>query len=76
MSIDGTERRTQRPTDVDKQKRCYSGKKTHTVKNNLLVDVEERLVRYLSGMYEGSVHDKRICDAVSSRLCAVQGYRR
>lgn len=37
-------------------------KKTHTVKNNLIVDVEERLVRYLSGTYAGSVHDKRIGD--------------
>jgi hypothetical protein len=26
------------------------------------VDVEERLVRYLSTTYAGSVHDKRICD--------------
>jgi hypothetical protein len=32
------------------------------VKNNLIVDVEERLVRYLSRTYAGSVHDKRICD--------------
>jgi|RhiMethySRZTD1v2_1073278.scaffolds.fasta_scaffold02865_2 DDE superfamily endonuclease len=32
------------------------------VKNNLIVDVEERLVRYLSRTYPGSVHDKRICD--------------
>ena len=37
-------------------------KKTHTIKNNLIVDVEERLVRYLSGTYAGSMHDKRICD--------------
>jgi hypothetical protein len=34
----------------------------HTVKNNLIVDVEERLVRSLSSTYAGSVHDKRICD--------------
>lgn len=32
------------------------------MKNNLIVDVEERLVRYLSGTYAGSMHDKRICD--------------
>lgn len=32
------------------------------MKNNLIVDVEERRVRYLSGTYAGSVHDKRICD--------------
>ncbi len=36
--------------------------KTHTIKNNLIVDIEDRLVRYLSGTYPGSHHDKRICD--------------
>jgi len=28
----------------------------------LIVDVEERVVRYLSNTYAGSVHNKRICD--------------
>jgi hypothetical protein len=37
-------------------------KKKHTVKNNLIGDVEERLVRYLSETYPGRVHDKRMCD--------------
>ena len=32
------------------------------MKNNLIVDIEERLVRYLSRTYAGRVHDKRICD--------------
>jgi hypothetical protein len=32
------------------------------VKNNLIVDIEERRVRYLSHTYAGRVHDKRICD--------------
>jgi hypothetical protein len=32
------------------------------VKNNLIVDIEERLVRYLSHTFAGRVHDKRICD--------------
>jgi hypothetical protein len=32
------------------------------VKNNLIADVEERLVRYLSETYPGRLHDKRICD--------------
>jgi len=36
------------------------------VQNNLLADVEERLVRYLSRTYAGSVHDKRICDEEAS----------
>ncbi len=61
--IDGTERRTQRPKDQEKQEEQYSGKmKTHTIKNNLIVDIEDRLVCYLSGTHPGSHHDKRICD--------------
>lgn len=37
-------------------------KKKHTVKNNLIGDIEDRLVRYLSETYPGRIHDKRICD--------------
>jgi DDE superfamily endonuclease len=32
------------------------------VKNNLIIDIEERLVRYLSHTFAGRIHDKRICD--------------
>lgn len=63
FSIDGTDRPIQRPKDKDKQKTHYSGKKKrHTVKNNLIVNVEEREVKYMSGTYEGKKHDKKICD--------------
>ncbi len=62
-AIDGTERRRQRPKDPEKQKECYSGKKkAHTVKNNVVVTVKERKVKYLSRTYEGRKHDKKICD--------------
>jgi DDE superfamily endonuclease len=37
-------------------------KKKHTLKNNLVIDIEEHLVRYLSETYAGRIHDKRICD--------------
>jgi DDE superfamily endonuclease/Helix-turn-helix of DDE superfamily endonuclease len=61
--IDGTERRIQRPQDTAEQQEKYSGKKKdHTVKNNLIIDIEERLVRYLSRTFAGRIHDKRICD--------------
>lgn len=61
--IDGTERPTHRPKDPIEQKDQYSGKKKgHRLKNNLIGDVEDRLVRYLSGTYPGRTHDKRICD--------------
>jgi hypothetical protein len=32
------------------------------VQNNLIIDLDERLVRYLSRTFAGRVHDKRICD--------------
>jgi hypothetical protein len=32
------------------------------VKNTLIIDIEERLVRYLSQTWPGRIHDKRICD--------------
>ena len=36
------------------------------MKNNLIIDIEERLVRYLSQTFAGRVHDKRICDEEDS----------
>lgn len=63
VTIDATERRRQRPKDNEKQKLFFSGKKkTHTVKNNLIVNPEDRKVKYLSGTCEGKKHDKKICD--------------
>ena len=63
VAIDGTERKRQRPKDREKQKKYYSGKKkSHTVKNNVIVSVEGRKVKYLSQTYEGKKHDKAICD--------------
>ena len=63
FAIDGTERRRQRPKDQEEQKRFYSGKKkTHTVKNNLIVTLGKRRVEYLGDTWEGKKHDKKICD--------------
>jgi hypothetical protein len=59
------------PPRLQSKRPARAGKKTHTVKNNLLVDVEERLVRYLSGTSAGSVHDKRIGDEAAYFLRAV-----
>ena len=63
FAIDGTERRCQRPKDQEEQKRFYSGKKkTHTVKNNVIVTLGKRRVEYLGGTWEGKKHDKIISD--------------
>ena len=64
FAIDATERPRQRPKDQEEQKRFYSGKKkTHTVKNNLIVTMGKKRVEYLGYTWEGKKHDKKICDA-------------
>ncbi len=63
MTIDGTERRRQRPKDEEKQKEFYSGKKkAHTVKNIAVVGVNDRQIKYLGDTHEGKKHDKKIAD--------------
>ncbi len=63
---DGTERRCQRPQDPGEQKQYYSGKKkTHTVKNVLVVGARDRQIKHLSETCEGKKHDKKIADEAS-----------
>jgi hypothetical protein len=60
LSFDGTERRLQRPVNIDKQKQKYSGKKkTNTDKNLLLTNENTKKVVYLSPTVEGKKHDKK-----------------
>ena len=59
---DGTERPIQRPKDREAQQVYYSGKKKqHTVKNNLLINADSKVL-LLTPSYEGRIHDKRIAD--------------
>lgn len=61
--IDGTERERQRPINRRDRKDCYSGKKhTYTYNNIVIVHEYDQHVVYLSQTYEGSWHDKAICD--------------
>ena len=63
LSIDATERRLQRPVNIEKQKEKYSGKKkTHTDKNVLLVNENTRKIAYLSKTVEGKKHDKKLAE--------------
>jgi len=63
-AIDGTERRRQRPTDAQRQKEHYSGKKkAHTDKNMLLVNEMTSKVIYLGPTIAGKTHDKKAVDA-------------
>lgn len=42
--LDGTERPIERPKDSDRQKSCYSGKKTHNMKNYLVYTPDKRIL--------------------------------
>jgi DDE superfamily endonuclease len=62
-ALDGTERRRQRPTDAQRQKEHYSGKKkAHTDKNILLVNEMTGKVTYLGPTVAGKTHDKKAVD--------------
>ncbi len=63
VALDGTERRRQRPLDNEKQKLYYSGKKkAHTLKNDLVVGINDMEIIYLSKTYEGKTQDKKIAE--------------
>jgi hypothetical protein len=63
LTIDGTERRRQRPKNKEKQALHYSGKKkAHTDKNVVIVNTRSKRVGYLSRTYVGKTHDKKIAD--------------
>lgn len=63
LALDGTERRRERPQDSTQQKTTYSGKKkTHTVKNIILVNEATGKVVYLGPTEPGSKHDKKAAD--------------
>jgi hypothetical protein len=63
LTIDGVERRRNRPKDSVKQRVFYSGKKKgHYDKNVIVADTRSCRVGYLSPTMPGSVHDKAIAD--------------
>jgi hypothetical protein len=65
---DGTERPIPRPKDALMQSTFYSGKrKHHTVKNNVLVNEQAKIV-LLSDTCEGKKHDKKIADEAQLSL--------
>lgn len=62
--IDGTERRRQRPKNLEKQALHYSGKKkTHSDKNIVIAHRRTKRVGYLSQTYAGKMHDKKVADS-------------
>jgi hypothetical protein len=71
LSVDGTERRIQRPCDPVQQREKYSGKKkTHTEKNLVLINEHTPRVVYLSPTVAGKTHDKKLAEASAIRYPA------
>ena len=65
---DGTERPIPRPTDQEKQKEYYSGKKKmHTVKNLVIINVLCKII-FLTLTCEGKKHDKKAADEAGYRF--------
>lgn len=65
---DGTEREIQRPKDKQAQQTFYSGKKKrHTVKNNVVVNVQAKIT-LLTATWEGKKHDKKVSDEAGLTL--------
>jgi len=65
---DGTERPIQRPKDKKEQKKFYSGKqKSHTVKNNILADINCKVI-FITPTVEGKKHDKKLADESKYKL--------
>lgn len=62
-TIDGTERRRQRPKNAEKQALHYSGKqKAHSDKNVVIVHTRSKRVAYLGPTCPGKTHDKKAAD--------------
>lgn len=60
--IDGSERKVQKPKDLKKRSRLYSGKKKMTARKNVIVSDERKYIHYLSKTKSGRRHDKKIAD--------------
>ena len=60
--LDGTERRVQKPKNLKKRARLYSGKKKATTRKNIVVSNERKRIMVLTPTKSGRRHDKRIAD--------------
>ena len=60
--IDGTERRVQKPKNLKKRNKLYSGKKKAVTKKTVILSDEKKHIHYMSKTKSGRRHDKRIAD--------------
>lgn len=67
--IDGCERPRTRPVQPEKQKSHYSGKKkSHCIKNTIIIDANTKQIVALGRTYPGKNHDKYMADNDSCRF--------
>ena len=63
IATDATDTEINRPSDYEKQKKYYSGKrKTHSIKTQITVSIHSGRFLHVSDSYPGSVHDKAVFD--------------
>lgn len=60
--VDGTERRVEKPKNLKKRNRLYSGKKKATTRKTVIVSDGKKRILYMSKTKSGRRHDKRIAD--------------
>lgn len=60
--IDGTERRTQKPKNLKRRKKLYSGKTKATTRKSIVVSDKRKRILVLVPTKSGRRHDKRIAD--------------
>lgn len=60
--MDGTERRTQRPKNLKRRKKLYSGKKKATARKTIVLSDEKKRILFMTTTKSGRRHDKRLSD--------------
>jgi hypothetical protein len=71
--VDATEQKIRRPQDPRDQEQYYSGKKSHTVKRQILVHPTTHKILAVSPTVEGKRHDKKLCEDDAMILRAPPG---
>jgi len=60
--VDGTERRVQKPKNLKRRNKLYSGKKKATTRKTIVLSDDKKRILLMSPTKSGRRHDKRIAD--------------
>jgi hypothetical protein len=66
--MDGTERRTQKPRNLKRRNKLYSGKKKAATRKNIILSTEKKGILFMSKTKSGRRHDKRLADKLQLPL--------